>query len=190
MQCPVFLVACSPRRDGNSDAAVSLLRSFLPAEGQVCRVADAHVRPCVSCGYCNTHPGCCSLDGSGDGAQKLFQALCGASLGIIVSPVYFYHLPAQAKAWVDRSQRFWNCTEKPGNGHAMTAVLFGARTRGDKLFEGAERTLRYMALALGLQWVEPLRLYGLEEPGDLVKSAEACDRLRTYALELSRRIVL
>lgn len=187
MQTPVFLAACSPRHGGNSDFAASLLRSCLPGAGPVRRIADEKVRPCISCGYCAAHPGECSLDGPHDGARALFQAMCQAPLSVIVSPVYFYHLPAQAKAWVDRSQRFWACAEKPGRGHAVTAVLFGARLRGEKLFEGAERTLRYMALALGLEWVEPLRLYGLDGPGDLAAEKEACERIRAYAAELSHR---
>ena len=66
----------------------------------------------------------------------------------------------------------------------MTAVLLGARPRGEKLFEGAERTLRYMALAAGLEWLEPLRLYGLDEVGALAGNREAVERLRAYAAAL------
>ncbi len=184
---PVFLASCSPRRGGNSDFAVSVVRGALGVPSVTYRIAEQGVRPCSSCGYCETHPGACSLDAPGDGAQKLFQALCGAPLGILVSPVYFYHLPAQAKAWIDRSQRFWPCGMKPGKGRPFTAVLFGARPRGEKLFEGAERTLRYMALALGLEWLEPLRLYGLDGPSDLAADAEASERIRAFAENLSRR---
>ena len=63
------------------------------------------------------------------------------------------------------------------------------RPRGDKLFEGAERTLRYMALALGLEWVEPLRLYGLDGPDDLAGHAEASARVVEFAASLSRFVL-
>lgn len=185
----VFLAACSPRRGGNSDFAASLVRLTIGAPCEMRRVAEEGVRPCVSCGFCDGRPGECSLDGPGDGAHVLFERMCRSPLSVVVSPVYFYHLPAQAKAWIDRTQRFWACGKKPGEGRPVTAVLLGARPRGEKLFEGAERTLRYMALTLGLTWVEPLRLYGLDAPGDLAASPEAADRVRDFASELSRRFL-
>lgn len=186
MPASFFLAACSPRRGGNGDFAASLLASLLPGSVLTKRVADENVHPCISCGRCVGHPGSCALDGPQDGAQALFRDLCRARVGIIVSPVYFYHLPAQAKAWVDRAQCFWAGEEKPGAGHALTAVLYGARPRGDKLFEGAERTLRYMALALGLSWTEPLRLYGLDGPQDLACNGEAQAGIRDFAAGLRR----
>ena len=186
---PVFLASCSPRRGGNSDTAVRLMRQGLGVPCVEYRVADKGIRPCSSCGFCDAHPGLCSLDVPGDGARELFDAMCRAPLSILVSPVYFYHLPAQAKAWIDRTQRFWSCRTKPGEGRPVTAVLFGARPRGDKLFEGAERTLRYMALALGLEWTEPLRLYGLDGPHDLAAGAEASERVLDFAGRLSRGVL-
>lgn len=186
---PVFLASCSPRRGGNGDAAARLVRQALGAPCREFRIADEGVRPCVSCGFCDVHPGRCALDAPGDGARALFDAVCRAPLSVLVSPVYFYHLPAQAKAWIDRAQRFWKCADKPGGGRPVTAVLIGARPRGDKLFEGAERTLRYMALALGLEWVEPLRLYGLDGPEDLASHAEASARVVEFAASLSRFVL-
>ena len=187
MTAPVFLASCSPRRGGNSDFAASLMLRSMGISCRTWRIADEGVRPCISCGLCASRPGTCSLDEPGDGARNLFEAMCGAPASVIISPVYFYHVPAQAKALIDRAQRFWSCEEKPGRGREMTAVLFGARLRGEKLFEGAERTLRYMALALGLTWTEPLRLYGLEHPGDLASNKEACARIEAFAEALSRR---
>ena len=177
----ILLAACSPRRGGNSDFAAHLLQEALPGRSLVRRVADLGVRPCISCGFCALHPGFCSLDTPEDGAKALFEDMQRARFCLVISPVYFYHLPAQAKAWVDRTQRFWACGEKPAHGRILSAVLFGARPRGEKLFEGAERTLRYMALALGMSWQEPLRLYGLDGPDALEKSAEARERILEYA---------
>ena len=176
-----LLVACSPRRGGNSDEASRLLHDALPGQSVVLRLVDLGVRPCASCGFCAAHPGYCALDDPGDGAKALFEAMFRARFCVMISPVYFYHLPAQAKAFVDRAQRFWACGEKPGRGRELSAVLFGARLKGEKLFEGAERTLRYMALALGMEWREPLRLYGLDGPDALAQSALHRERILEYA---------
>ena len=186
---PVFLASCSPRRGGNSDAAALLVRQALGAPCREFRIADEGVRPCVSCGFCDAHPGRCALDAPGDGAKALFDAVCRAPLSVLVSPVYFYHLPAQAKA-CNRPRaallevRGQARRRTPGHGRAHRA-----RPRGDKLFEGAERTLRYMALALGLEWVEPLRLYGLDGPEDLAGHAEAAARVVEFAASLSRFVL-
>ena len=119
-----FLAACSPRRGGNSDFAASLLQQALPGRSTLRRVADCGVRPCISCGFCGENPGRCALDGPEDGAAALFDEMLRARFCIVVSPVYFYHIPAQAKAWVDRAQRFWACAERPGKGGILSAVLF------------------------------------------------------------------
>lgn len=185
VSAPVFLASCSPRRGGNSDFAVSLMQRSMKVPCRAWRIADEGVRPCVSCGMCLSRPGTCSLDAPGDGAKALFDGMCAAPVSVLACPVYFYHVPAQAKAWIDRAQRFWTCGEKPGRGRVLTAVLFGARLRGEKLFEGAERTFRYMALALGMTWSEPLRLYGLDGPWDLENSAEACARIVSFAEALA-----
>ena len=187
MASSVFLASCSPRKGGNGDLIARLLASSLSGQVLTRRIVDEKVRPCISCGYCSDHPGECQLDGPGDGARLLFRELCRAGIGVIISPVYFYHLPAQAKAWVDRSQRFWFGEDKPGAGQVLTAVLYGARPRGVKLFEGAERTLRYMALTLGLAWTEPLCLYGLDGPQDLARDVGAQDRVRAFARALEGR---
>ena len=145
------------------------------------RLADAGIRPCSSCGFCSRHPGKCVLDTPEDGAEALFRAMGQAELCILVSPIYFYHIPAQAKACIDRAQRFWSCGEKPGKGGMMTAVLLAARHRGEKLFEGAERTFRSMAQVMGLEWKSALPIYGVDGPNDLAVNQEACARIEDFA---------
>ena len=108
-----------------------------------------------------------------DGAKALFAAMALAPVTFIVSPIYYYHIPAQAKAWVDRTQRFWALNgETPAKGRAMACVLIAARQQGEMLFDGAERSLRWMAKTLGMEWLEPLRLYGLEHASALADSVE------------------
>lgn len=182
-----LIAACSPRRGGNSDLAARLAAEGLGLPSRLVRVAEASVRPCLSCGVCDRAPGHCALDGPGDGAAGLFAAACSSSLTIVVSPVYFYHLPAQAKAWLDRSQRWWAARpeDRPGQGGTLAALLVAARPRGEKLFEGAERSLRYFASALGMGWGGSLCLYGLDGPDDLAADAEKQAQIRRWAASLA-----
>lgn len=196
---PVFIASCSPRKGGNCDFAASLVARTLPVSSTVQRVADAGVRPCNACGVCDSMPGRCTLDGptvlpssSGssqlpqrDGAKALFAAMTLAPVTFIITPIYYYHIPAQAKAWVDRTQRFWAMNgESPAKGKAMSCILIGARPRGDRLFEGAERTLRWMARTLGMEWLEPLELYGLEQASALADSVEKQADVCEYAARI------
>ena len=191
---PVFIASCSPRKGGNSDFAASLVERTLPVPASVIRVADAHVRPCNACGVCESMPGRCTLDGPTvlpssataqmpvmDGAKALFGAMTTAPVTFIVAPIYYYHIPAQAKAWVDRTQRFWALNgETPAKGRAMACIFIAARQQGEMLFDGAERTLRWMARTMGMEWLEPLRLHGLEHASALADSVEKQAEICSY----------
>lgn len=191
---PVFIASCSPRKGGNCDYASSLVERTLPVSASVIRVADAHVRPCSSCGVCDSMPGRCTLDGPTvlpssvttqppltDGAKALFAAMASAPVTFVVAPIYYYHIPAQAKAWVDRTQRFWALNgETPAKGRAMACIFIAARQQGEMLFDGAERTLRWMARTMGMEWLEPLRLYGLENASALADSVEKQAEICSY----------
>ena len=192
---PVFIASCSPRKGGNCDFAASLVERTLPVRSSIVRVADANVRPCNACGVCDSMPGRCTLDGPTvlpssasvqlppkDGAKALFAAMTLAPVTFIVAPIYYYHIPAQAKAWVDRTQRFWAMNgESPAKGRAMACILIAARPRGDMLFDGAERSLRWMAKTLGMEWLDPLELYGLEYASALADSVEKQADICSYA---------
>ena len=192
---PVFIASCSPRKGGNCDFASSLVARTLPVATSVIRVADANVRPCSACGVCDSMPGRCTLDGPTvlpssagvqmpmrDGAKALFASMTLAPVTFIVAPIYYYHIPAQAKAWVDRTQRFWAMRgESPAKGKGMACILVAARERGDMLFDGAERSLRWMAKTLGMEWLEPLELCGLEHASALADSVEKQAAVCSYA---------
>lgn len=188
MEAPVCILTCSPRRGGNSDTAAAIAHDSFVRPAEVRRVADILVRPCISCGYCADHPGTCVLDGPEDGALSLLEGLVAGPAACLVSPIYFYHLPAQAKALVDRCQRYWN-GKVPGRGTPLGAILIAARPRGDLLFQGAELTLRYMARSLGMSPVPPLCLYGLDAPADLTGRPEFHAQIREYVSGLEALIV-
>lgn len=189
-----LILSCSPREGGNSDVASRLVSeefaSLRPnAPHVVRRLADFRVRPCMACDFCLGHPGLCSMDGQ-DEAGLLLSSLCAPSpllpVNVLVSPIHFYHLPARLKSLLDRSQSSWRLPpeERPGHGAKLAVILLAARERGDKLFEGSLLTLRHVALALGLELVEPLTLYGLDEPDALSCNGKARERVQQYARSL------
>ena len=121
-----------------------------------------------------------------DDSIPLLHALCTADSMCIVSPIYFYHLPAMFKALIDRTQPFWALREtgnprftdqKPRICHT---VLLAARTKGQKLFEGSLLTLKHALGPLNIHLADPLLLYGLDSPTDLASQPDAIRAIVEY----------
>ncbi len=184
----VLLLACSPRRNGNSDTALHLARETIfgpeAAAPPVTYLRDHAVLPCVSCGHCGRHEGECPLFAR-DGSVPLFDALETSATLILAAPIYFYHLPAQLKALIDRSQTTWMLRyvwKKPRPPRRRAHVmLMGARQQGEKLFEGSLLTLKYWLELFGYDLAPPLTLYGLEGPDDLAGDAAKREAVIRYA---------
>ena len=109
---------------------------------------------------------------------RIFRHAHNASLVLWLSPVYFYGLPAQAKALIDRSQRFYESRacehSKAANAPCPRALsLFvSGRRKGDMLFAGSHLALKYFFAALGIPYAGSLALRGLEAPSDIGAEAE------------------
>ena len=207
------LLACSPRPGGNSDTAARLFaEGYASVQDEApfpVFLRDYGVLPCTACDAClhtvqkhgrnapassphalfGQSPGetlrlGCPLALKDDSAPLLTflaetPALC------LVSPIYFYHLPALLKALVDRTQPFWhlrNLGISPFSGQERIChiILLGAREQGERLFEGSLLTLKYALAGLGLRPAEPLLLYGLEGADDLAGNNAAQERVRDY----------
>lgn len=186
-----LLLACSPRKDGNSDTALTLLREMLcgndPAAPPITFLREHPVLPCISCGHCERHPGQCPQRAH-DASGPLFHALETAPALMLAAPVYFYHLPAQFKALIDRSQAAWMLRyvfkrPRPPRRFAHV-ILVAARQQGEKLFEGSLLTLKYWLELFGFELAPPLTLYGLEGPGDLAADAENRAAVARYAASI------
>lgn len=183
-----LLLACSPRRGGNSDSALKLVCETIfgpeASAPPVTSLREHPVLPCVSCGHCQRHEGECPLFAR-DTSRALFETLEAAPALILSVPIYFYHIPAQLKALVDRSQTAWMLRyvwkrPRPPRRNAH-AILMGARQQGDKLFEGSILTLKYWLELFGYDLAPPLVLYGLEGPDDLRNSPVAREAVVRYA---------
>ena len=187
-QQPPLLLACSPRQGGNCDAVMDVvrdtLRSLEPSVPQVTFLRNHTISPCVSCGHCALQRlGCPRAER--DDSGPLFAAFCRAPALVLVAPIYFYHLPAQFKALIDRSQPWWMLrdvwSETPPSRKPAHAILLGARPQGERLFEGALLSLRYWLDLFGYDLAEPLTLYGLDGPDAFRGNAAHREQVARYA---------
>jgi multimeric flavodoxin WrbA len=183
----VFL--CGPRDGGNSDAAGLTFAASLARAGvapRVIRLREHEVVPCRGCGACAETPGNrCPLSG-GDAAEALFDAMDQALVLAFASPIYFYHVPALFKAFIDRAQRRYAVRlagdraaarpERPAH-----VLLVAGRRQGERLFDGTLLTLKYFLWPFHRRLAEPCLLRGMDAPGDLAADAAALARVAACA---------
>ena len=95
----------SPRANGTTHTVARLIAGGLSCGGAVEEIAlrEKHIRPCRGCQSCAAAPHACPLARTDD-AEAVFAAIAAADVVLWTSPVYFYGLPAQAKALVEGRQ--------------------------------------------------------------------------------------
>ena len=185
-----LVLACGPRAKGNSDRAAELMAQGLAQAGARPRLAhlrDMRVSPCLGCQRCATHVGHACVLQATDQAETLFSWIMAAPLVLFSAPIYFYHLPAGFKAFIDRAQRFY--AARLAGDAALLALpkrkalvcLVAGRPRGEKLFEGSLLTLRYFLWPFNVTLAQPLCLPGLDAPADLRAAPETEARVVEYA---------
>ena len=126
----------------------------------------------------------CPLAAEDHGAP-LLNFLAEAPSLCLVSPIYFYHLPALLKALLDRTQPFWHLRDMGIDlfrfrDRICHIILFGARPQGKRLFEGGLLTLKYALANLRISLAEPLLLYGLDNFSALDDDSRAGERVFQY----------
>jgi multimeric flavodoxin WrbA len=150
------------------------------------------VDPCISCNACtlaaqrltSLDPKDSGTPGPGpllgcpltlrDDSAPLLGLLATAKALCLVSPIYFYHLPAALKALVDRVQPFWVLREagitrySANTPRTCHVILLAGRSRGDRLFAGSLLTLKYAFDPLNIRLADPLLLRGLDAPAALL----------------------
>ncbi|MEW5725072.1 MAG: flavodoxin family protein [Thermodesulfobacteriota bacterium] len=142
----------SPRQGGNSDLLLDEFLRGAKEEGAEVRTLYTRrlkIAGCIECGECD-ETGECILR---DDMDEVYPLLIQARRLVTASPIFFYGLPAQGKALIDRSQALWNRLRlDPGLRRPDGRGFFlgvGA-TRGQNLFDGALLTVKYFLDAVGL----------------------------------------
>jgi multimeric flavodoxin WrbA len=190
------LFECSPRPHGNSDTATELFAEGLGAAGMAgitIPLRKFTILPCIGCGRCGRDPGGRCFQERDDESRALFRHLLEAPLAMFSSPIYFYHLPAQFKALIDRSQSFYN--RKLAGDPALLnlprrpawVVLVAGRPRGERLFEGALLTMKYFLDVFNFRMEEPLLLRGMDGPRDLAEDEGASAVIRAAGERAARQ---
>ena len=96
----------SPRRGGNSEI---LLQAFIDGatqaggEVELLALREHKISPCLEIYHCFKN-GTCPIK---DDMLPLYDKLLEADVVVLATPIFFYSVSAQAKAFIDRTQALW-----------------------------------------------------------------------------------
>jgi len=183
---------CSPRSGGNTDVMAHHFVQGVRAAGgraEVTRLRDYTVLPCAACRSCEEEANAGCLLAGRDDTDILFRQIEEAALVCLLSPIFFYHLPAQFKCLIDRAQLYWTRRQrlaaspaKPPERPGLVGLV-AARTRGEKLFTGSMLTLKYFFDLFDIRMMDACRLAGYDQPDDLARDGAACMRLHAMGVK-------
>jgi len=188
----------SPRKKGNSEVLTQeLLEGVRQAGGspEIIRLCDLKISPCISCGGCDK-TGRCVVE---DDMIPLYEKIISIDKIIVSSPIFFYGVTAQTKAFIDRTQALWNrkrLLQKKGawvdNPERKGFFISVAATRGARIFEGAILTMKYGYDAMGMQYGGDFLVTGPDKRGDMAKYekklAEAREAGKNFILGLDAHV--
>ncbi|MDQ7778841.1 MAG: flavodoxin family protein [Planctomycetota bacterium] len=152
------------------------------------RAAELQLSACRGCLGC-LKTGMCVID---DGMTEMYRRLLAADLVVVSSPIFFYGLPSQMKAVIDRCQALW-CRkyflkQQMGNdrkGKARRGVFLSvAGTKGKKVFDGAQLTVRYFFDAIDVVFSDTLFFKKIDACGAILDHPSAL----AEAAELGQKV--
>jgi arsenate reductase len=179
----------SPRRKGNSDLLLAMFMEALHRRGadtQTIQVVRRHIEPCKELTVCE-RKGYCPIDD--DMGREIYGLLRQADIIVAAAPIFFYNVPAQLKALVDRCQTLWArkyALKLKDPGHAMRrGFLLGVgATRGKQLFDGMHLTAKYFFDAAAADYAGSLTFHGVEGRGDILKQPDLEEQVARAADQL------
>lgn len=194
----VLVFLGSPRKKGNSEILANTLTEGVREAGgspEVIRLCDLKISPCISCGGCDK-TGECVVE---DDMIPLYKKIIAIDKIIVASPIFFYGVTAQTKAFIDRTQALWNrkrLLQKKGewleNPERRGFFVSVAATKGARIFEGAILTMKYGYDAMGLAYAGDFLVTGPDKRGDMAryeqKLAEAREAGKNFILGVDAHV--
>lgn len=182
----------SPRRKGNTSTLLSKAVQGARDQGLTVEeflLQEQKISPCLELYHCQKN-GECSIK---DDFQGLRDEILQANGLILASPIFFYSVTAQTKAFMDRFQSLW--VKKYlldqvqfGNWEVKRLGLFisAGATKGKKLFEGTLLSVKYLFDVLDMQLWDTLLYRGLDKAEDILEHPDYMQQAYDKGGELAR----
>jgi arsenate reductase (thioredoxin) len=183
----------SPCKQGNTSV---LLASFLGeaeslgAQVRILEASAMNIHPCIGCGNCERTGECVFNDDMGEVYGLLRRADCV----VLAAPIFFYNVPAQLKALIDRSQTLWSRKyvhklRDPGAKWRIGFLLSLGATKGENLFDGITLTARYFFDAVEARYDGKLVFRQIEGAGAVERHPTALQQARDKAHDVVRPLL-
>jgi len=188
----VLGIAGSPRRGGNTETLLDRFLSGAEGAGAVVEkiaVARLDVAGCIACNGC-WDDGYCVVQ---DDFQDVYDKLVAADVIVLAAPLYFWNLPAQVKALVDRAQCQW-ARKFVVKAPLATTAMGRSRRRGvfisvgggkRRYFEGVVETVKDFFVVNEADYWGDILIHNVDAKGEIEDHPTALDE----ALELGVRAV-
>jgi multimeric flavodoxin WrbA len=181
----------SPRPGGNSDLLLDRALEGAAEAGAVLDrvyVRDLKISGCLECGACE-ETGACVIP---DQMEEIYPRLQEARVIVMAAPMFFYGVPAQLKALVDRSQALWSgrrLVKSPDQwrtyDHGQGYFIAVGATKGKTMFDGSKMMARYFYDALDKSYEGGLFYAQVEKKGSIRDHPQALQE----AFDLGRKAV-
>ena len=176
----ICAITSSPRRNGNTETLLKEAVRGAQTEGiEVVEIAIADLRlnPCRACNGCFTNGECVQRDEM----QDIYPHLTGAAGIMFAAPIFSMNLNAQAKAMIDRCQRFWAIKyvleqnvvdpEFRARRHGLFISVCG---RDDpRIFDCTVPTISYFFHVIEVKSWEKLTYHNVDPKGAILEHATA-----------------
>jgi multimeric flavodoxin WrbA len=177
----------SPRKHGNTDPLLNEALKGAESQGadiEKIFVNDLEIKPCLE-DYGCAITGICTIR---DDMDDIYIKLTEADRIIVASPMFFYSMPSQMKALIDRAQTLWARKyllkyDTPNDNRQGAFIGVGA-TKGKNLFDGAKLTMKYFYDAINVEYVDNLLIRQVDQKGEIKEHPTAL----TDAYELGVRL--
>ena len=181
----------SPRLKSNTQHLLTLFMQAARQRGAETLTIDVerkNILPCKEYIVCEKRGFCPIKD---DMSKEVYALMRRADVVVLATPIFFYNMPAQLKALVDRSQTLWARKYKlkladPGRNTRRGFLLAVGATRGKQLFEGLHLTAQYFFDAIGARYDGSLTYREIEHPGDMARHPTAAAEIEQAVATLWR----
>ena len=176
----MLVVLGSPRKNANSETLARKVAEGFSGKVEYVRLNDLSIRPCQGCGGCDK-TGVCVIN---DDMVQMYELVDDADRIVLASPVYFYGLSAQCKAFGDRFQARWARKYLLKNRFRADEgrkgyLLSTAATKGSKIFDCSLLTTRYIFDAMDVEYGGEFLVKGVDKrkavqdhPDDILRAIQ------------------
>ena len=174
----IVVITGSPRANGNSAAMAAAFVKAAEEKGHEVARFDAammNVGGCRACCGCFKRGKACAFD---DDFNKIAPEIEAADAVVFTMPVYWYTMPAQIKAVLDKFYSFFVAGREIGG--KKCALISCCEAEDEKTFDGVRFAYEQSVGLIGWQSVGEVLVPAVNAAGDIEKT-DGCARAAALA---------